>query len=102
MSKSCFGAAAADDIVGCDEPCAAGEAAAPLIPAVSSSGPTSSPRAHGIPCLAGDGIRRRARYLIWTLIVRCFALPAHLRYRATTRMLNQFTAQPPPKPRKLP
>ena len=51
---------------------------------------------------AGDGVRRRGRYLIWALIVRCFAPPAHLRYRQTTRMLNQFTAQPPPKPRKLP
>ena len=54
------------------------------------------------PRPAMDGVRRRGRYLIWTLIVRCFAPPAHLRYRTTTRMLNQFTAQPPPRPRKLP
>ena len=34
--------------------------------------------------------RRRGRYLIWALIVRCFAPLAQPRYRQTTRMLNRF------------
>ena len=58
VSKSCFGAAAGDGPVGCDEPRTAGEAAAPLIPTAPPSGPSEPTRAGRIS--AGDGVAAEA------------------------------------------